>query len=352
MTQKFRIFRSTVALPALAIGLIAAQSAQADGHLDSLDLNVVGSWSTSNIYPDYEVPFWTERLPEASGGQINATIQAFDEVGLAGGDVYELVEQGVYDVGATVIGYVAGEDPRFEGHDLPAVADPEQSRAIVDAYRDVLAEAFDETYDQQLLGVIPFTSQIVYCNTAIEGLEDMEGLRIRGSGRFTMDFIEAIGGDAQDVSFDEVPVALERGVIDCGITGALSGFLAGWTEVSTHYYPLPAGGWDHVGITMRNDIWEGLSEDTQEFLMEQFAELEDWVWGDAPGQTDVGIACNTGGDCAYGDPGDLTLVEVDDDDLAFAVDMVEAEVLPQWFERCGEECEARWLDTVGAVYGQ
>jgi hypothetical protein len=38
-----------------------------------------------------------------------------------------MVSQGVYDVGATVMDYVAGDEPRMEGADLPAIADPAQA---------------------------------------------------------------------------------------------------------------------------------------------------------------------------------------------------------------------------------
>lgn len=331
-----------------AIATLAAAPAGAQD-LMKREFSVVGSWSTSSLYPDHEVPFWTETLPEASGGQITAKLKAFDELGLAGNAVYELVQQGVYDVGATVMDYVAGVDPRLEGVDLSGIADPVLARKIADAYRPQLAAVFDETYDSKLLAVVPFTSQVVFCNTPIEGLEDFDGKRIRGSGRMTIDFIEALGGTGVDVSFNEVTIAMERGVIDCGITGSLSGYLAGWPEAATHFYPLPAGGWDPVGIVMRNDVWEGLDEPTQTFLMEQFAKFEDSVWTDANKSTEVGIACNTGGDCPYGEAADLTLVKITDADLKTALVTLKDDVLPLWAERCSEACIENWNSTVGKV---
>lgn len=189
----------------------------------------------------------------------------------------------------------------------------------------------------------------MFCNTPIKGLEDFDGKRIRGSGRMTIDFIEALGGTGVDVSFNEVTIAMERGVIDCGITGSLSGYLAGWPEAATHFYPLPAGGWDPVGIVMRNDVWEGLDEATQTFLMDEFAKFEDSVWTDASKSTEVGIACNTGGDCPYGDAADLTLVQITDADLKTALATLKDDVLPLWAERCGEACIENWNSTVGKV---
>ncbi len=247
--------------------------------------------------------------------------------------------------------YVACDEPRVEGADLPAIADPARAHEITRAYRPTLERAFDETYDSKLLAVLPFSSQVVFCNAEISGLEDLAGKRIRGSGRMTIDFIEAVGGTGVSVSFNEVPVALERGVIECGVTGALSGYLAGWSEVATHFYPLPVGGWDPVGIAIRNEVWSSLNEPAQTLLQEQLSQLEQKVWGDADAATQVGIACNTGGDCPHGDAEDLTLVEVRDEDLARALETMESQVLPQWASRCSAECIDSWNETAGQVLG-
>lgn len=335
---------------ALAAGLSAAQ-AQSTDEIMERELDVVGSFSTSSLFPDYEEPFWTETLPEASGGRLTARARPFDQLGLGGDAVYDMVSQGVYDIGTTVMDYVAGDMPRVEGADIPAIADPARARELVEAYKPALAKAFNETYDSKLLAVLPFSTQVVFCNSEIGGLEDLAGKRIRGSGRMTMDFIQAIGGTGVSVAFNEVPVALERGVIECGVTGSLSGYLAGWSEVATHFYPLPVGGWDPVGIVIRNDVWAELDEPTQNLLGEQLAQLEDKVWEEVDEVTQTGITCNTGGDCPYGEAEDLTLVEVTDEDLQQALEVTESSVLPQWAERCGEDCVEFWNETAGDVLG-
>ncbi|MFW6028336.1 MAG: TRAP transporter substrate-binding protein [bacterium] len=351
MSGLSKVFGVCAAASALALaGSVSAQE-QSSEEIMEREFNVVGSWSTSSLYPDYEQPFWNETLPEASDGRLTANLRAFDELGLGGDAVYEMVSQGVYDVGATVMDYVAGEEPRVEGADLPAIADPARAHQITETYRPTLERAFDETYDSRLLGVIPFSSQVVFCNTEINGLEDLEGKRIRGSGRMTIDFIEAVGGTGVSVAFNEVPVALERGVIECGVTGSLSGYLAGWSEVASHFYPLPVGGWDPVGIAIRNDVWAELNEPTQELLAEQLDQFEDKVWSEADEATEVGIACNTGGECPYGEPEDMTLVEVTDEDLQTALEIMESQVLPSWASRCSDECIESWNETAGDVVG-
>jgi TRAP-type C4-dicarboxylate transport system substrate-binding protein len=344
-----RVVGVLTAVSALALASSLSAQEQSSDEIVERNFNVVGSWSTSSLYPDYEEPFWNETLPEASGGKLTANLRAFDQLGLGGGAVYEMVSQGVYDVGTTVMDYVAGDEPRMEGADLPAIADPAVAHQITQAYRPTLERAFDETYDSKLLAVLPFSSQVVFCNTAIDGLEDLAGKRIRGSGRMTIDFIEAVGGTGVSVAFNEVPVALERGVIECGITGSLSGYLAGWSEVATHFYPLPVGGWDPVGIAMRNEVWAELNEPTQERLQNELSQFEDKVWSEADETTAVGVACNTGGECPYGDAEDMVLVEVTDEDLERALEIMEAEVLPSWVSRCSAECVESWNASAGGV---
>ena len=66
---------------------------------------------------------------------------------------------------------------------------------------------------------------------------------MRGSGRMTTQFLEALGAEGVNIGFGEVPGSLERGVVDCAITGAGSGYSAGWWESATHLLVIPLGGW-------------------------------------------------------------------------------------------------------------
>jgi TRAP-type C4-dicarboxylate transport system substrate-binding protein len=332
-------------------GLSFSPAARASDELAKREFNVVGSWSNGSVYPTFEQPFWTEGLPKASGGRLTAKVQAFDRVGLGGAAVFEMVQKGIYDIGATVIEYVAGEEPRTEGLDLPAIADPALSRKVLDAYRPHLAEALEDAYDVVLLAVLPQTPQVVFCNAKIAGLKDLAGKRVRGSGRMTMDFIEAVGGTGVSIAFNEVPIALERRVIDCGVTGALSGYTGGWSEVVTHFYALPVGGWDHIGIVANRSVWNSLGKPTQQFLSAQLADMESRSWGTIKQDFELGIACNTGGACAIGKPFALTRVDVSEEDQARALKIMEANVLPRWAARCKGKCIENWNASAGKVLG-
>ena len=55
------------------------------------------------------------------------------------------------------------------------------------------------------------------------------------------DFVEGVGGTSVTVPFAEVIPALEKGVVDCGITGTMSAYKAKWHQVATHAYTLRVG---------------------------------------------------------------------------------------------------------------
>ena len=65
--------------------------------------------------------------------------------------------------------------------------------------------------------------------------------KVRVFNKTMSDFIEAVGGTTISMAFAEVVPALQRGVVDCAVTGTMSGFTAGWPEVSTHQFQVYMG---------------------------------------------------------------------------------------------------------------
>jgi hypothetical protein len=176
---------------------------------------------------------------------------------------------------------------------------------------------------------------------------------VRASGRMTAKFLEALGAEGVNIGFGEVPGALQRGVVDCAITGAGSGYNAGWWEVSTHLLPIPLGGWDPVVTAINLDKWNTLS-DAQKAALEKGVKenLEAPAWEVAQNALNNDIACLTGnGECPYGDARGLVLVEATDEDQAKAKAVLISEVLPDWAERAGGDWAQRWSDSVGKVTG-
>lgn len=332
----------------IALGVTTAMVAPAAAE----NLSVVGSWSGLPLHKQYEAPFWSEKLPATS--DITVELTTHNQMGLGLGDIYPLLGQGVYDVAMTVADYAVSDAPELEGLDVPMMAaTADEARVMVDAARGMVDDIYAQRFNAKVLAIAPYPPQVVFCNAEIAGLDDLKGLKVRASGRMTAKFLEALGAEGINVSFSEVPGALQKGVVDCAVTGAGSGYSAGWWEVSTHLLPIPLGGWDHVVTAMNMDKWNGLSAEMQGTIMTSIkADFEEPAWASAQGALVNDVACLTGnGECVGGDARGMTLVEATEADIARASEILQAEVLPEWAERAGPEWTARWNDSVGKAVG-
>jgi TRAP-type transport system periplasmic protein len=90
-----------------------------------------------------------------------------------------------------------------------------------------------ERFNVRIIATYPFPAQVFFCRDPITSLADVKGRRVRTPGGSQNDFIQAIGGQPVAIGFPEVYSALERGVVDCAVTGTATGNGARWYEVAS-----------------------------------------------------------------------------------------------------------------------
>lgn len=333
------------ALAAMVAGPALAQDAP-------VKMNVIGTWNSMTNYNDREAPFW-RGLPKATEGQIISTIGSYSEFGLKGFEVMRMLKQGVFDFAYGLPGYVAAENAIFEGGDLSSVSqDIGTQRKVAEAYFPILEKAFADIYNAKLLQLYPFPSQILYCKTPVKSIADLEGKKIRVYATTLGDFVEGVGGTSVTVAFGEVIPALEKGVVDCAITGTMSAYTAKWYQAAEYVYTMRVG-WGLAFGAMNMSKWNSMSPDMQADLTAKLDALTDEMWDATAKEDDVAIACLTGDSCPIegGPLGGMTLVEPSAADLKARDEIAKNVVLARWADRCGEECAAQWNDTVGKVLG-
>jgi hypothetical protein len=254
----------------------------------------------------------------------------------------------------TVGDYAVADAPELEGLDVPLIAlTADKARAMVDAARPMVRTSSTRPLQQPRAGHRALSAAGRVLQRRDRRPRRPEGLKVRASGRMTAKFLEALGAEGVNVAFSEVPGALQKGVVDCAVTGAGSGYSAGWWEVSTHLLPMPLGGWDPVVTAINADKWNSLGADMQELISTEIREkFEDPAWASADGALTNDIACLTGnGTCASGDARSMVLVPATDADMAEARKILETEVLPEWAARAGKDWADRWNKSVGSVLG-
>ena len=335
-------------LTAILVGTFIAGSAVAQD-LPKTQLRITGGLSNLSPYNDYEKPFWTQAIPSLSKGQITAEIKGFNEMGIKGPELLRLMSQGVIEFGTATLSYFAGDNPINEAIDLAGLApDVKTARQVTDAFAPVYAKLYGDNAKVRLLGISTYPGQVLFCNAPIRGLADMKGKKVRTSSRTQADFVEALGGASVTMAFGEVVPALQNKVVDCAITGSLSGYSAKWYEVSTHLMALPIN-WNQQIHAVNQGTWDKLDPKVRDFLQANVKKLVDNIWDAAAQQTQEGYDCNTGAAaCTRPLKGKMTLVQPSDADRAQLAQIREV-VLKKWAARCSAQCVNDFNATVGKL---
>lgn len=335
--------------PAVLLAIAAPAFAQS---LPPTQFNVVGSIGVLTPYTRREVPFWTVDVPKASNGAIKAQIKPFTELGFKGPEVFRLTSQGTLQLSHAVLNYSSGEVPINEAADLAGLTGSvEELQKLLEVFRPHLAAEFEKKHNLKLLGFGTYHAQVVYCRDAFTGLADLKGRKIRASGASQQAFVQHIGASPLTIAFPEVQPALAQGVLDCAITGALSGYKSKWHETAKFISPMPVN-FGLIAHVANLTWWKGLDPAVQAFLEKELRKLEADVFAQARGEAAVGIACNTGtGPCPEGPAAAMKLVAVTPADDKLRREALEKAVLPAFAKRCGAECVALWNDTIGKALG-
>ncbi len=333
----------------VALGSVISLAAAAQD-LPKTQFKVVGLNGPTVASIVDEVPFWRETIPKASSGAITADITPLDQAGIDDKTMLRLLKLGVMDFAGMDISKMAGDDPRFEACDLAGLTlDPDKARAACNAYREVIDRQMQKNWNAKLLAFGGNPPQVFWCRAVIGGLDDLKGKKIRVFNNTMRDFLNGIGATAVSMAFAEVVPALSNGVVDCGVTGSLSGNTAGWAEVTKSLYPMSLG-WSINVLAVNLDRWKGLDPKIQTFLLAQFKTYEDKMWDTIKKASAEADSCNTGKQpCTLGKLANITIIPVKPAEAELHKKLVEGAVLAGWAKRCGAECTAEWNNTVGKV---
>ena len=179
----------------------------------------------------YLIPNLTER----TNGQVELSVSSFPELGLAGTDTMSLVRDGTLGASEIYGGYIGGEYPAVEVQYLWGLWPSHEGHYTVlwNIFPDIEKIIKDATGAYVWShNWIPGDDQMFFSKKALRTLDDFEGLKTRSHSAALSDWIEGMGADAQFVAFAEVYAALERGILDAGVTGASPGYSQRWYEVT------------------------------------------------------------------------------------------------------------------------
>lgn len=339
----------TAALAGAAI-TVASMATVATAEVAKQEFKVVGTWSNLSPWQKYEEPLWTKWLPEASGGNLSGDPVSISAAGLKGYEVIRLLKLNVFDFAHGLVGYVAKGNGLIEAGDLAGMAsDFDTLRKIIDNYRPILDKSFQDTFGAKIVALHPWPPSLVYCTKPISGPSDLKGKKVRVHSASLGDYVEGAGGTSVTMSFGEVLPALEKGVVDCAITDAMSAYRGKWHEVIKYVMTTKLSySLSFTAVNMAK--WDGLDEETKKVLMTTFDKLEKEAWAGAIDDDKNGVNCLTSGPCPVGEPGGAERVTLEGASLKAHQEILKDAVLKQWAIRC-PECVDTWNSTAGKAAG-
>ncbi|EPC02874.1 ABC transporter substrate-binding protein [Litchfieldella anticariensis FP35 = DSM 16096] len=232
-------------------------------------------WTMTTTWPDnlalIEIDrHWVETVNQIAGDELEIDFRAGGTL-MPGTEVFDATETGSIEASGDWPGYWAGRSSAFS----PLAATPSLFNGV-DYLNWIMEwggfELYQEVYGKYNMVYLPYgitnNESGFMGRTKIESLADLEGKRLRLSGRDQGRVLERLGGSQVTLSGGEIYQAVERGVVD-GAEFSTPGvdYQAGFAEV-VDYWATP--GWHQsasvFGVMINKDAWDALSAETQEKL--------------------------------------------------------------------------------------
>jgi TRAP-type transport system periplasmic protein len=213
MTLKRRDFLKTsgAAAAAAALSPLAAPSVLAQA---PIVLRIHQQLPAAAPIPKGFIVPWAQKVEKESGGRIKFEHYPSMQLGGTPPQVYDQVRDGVVDITWTLPGYNPGRFPKSEVFELPFIGgDGEQNSAMTWEFYDKHLK--DEYKDVHMLAVHTNGAYLIHAKgNGVRKLEDMKGLKLRGTSRMINKMIETLGATPVGMPVPSVPDSLSKGIID------------------------------------------------------------------------------------------------------------------------------------------
>ncbi len=156
---------------------------------------------------------WAKMVEEKSGGRIKITIFPGGTLGKAP-DHWDMVKNGIADIGYGTHGYTAGRFPLTSVGEMPLLYKSAKGGSLA------VWSLFDKYFKAEHAGVkvlwifVHPPGQIHLAKKPVRTYEDLAGLKLRSPTAMTVAMVKQLGGTPVTLAAPEVYNALERGVVD------------------------------------------------------------------------------------------------------------------------------------------
>jgi len=171
-----------------------------------------------------------------------------------------------------------------------------------------------------------FGPQLIFSKTPLKTIEDFKGMKVRAQSKESSLLIQQIGAVPTTISYPEVYMALQRGVVDASISAVRGVINVKWNELLKYANAWPVGQnpWAYV---INKDSWAALPDELKPFVREALKDAADkaiFFYGKAVPFEDQGLIATSG----------MTLVKPSKEEIRKMVKAAE-QIRQDWAKRAG-----------------
>jgi TRAP-type C4-dicarboxylate transport system substrate-binding protein len=223
--------------------------------------------STYFLVTDVMVP-WAEEIGKVTEGRV--TVQILPKVVGSAAGQSDVVIDGLADIVNLIPGYTPDRFPSVAFGELPLLqGDGTKVAATFEALFREHIEPLGEFKGMKVLTISPMTPlQLETKGNVIDEVSDIEGLKLRSSGKTLTETLDAIGAIPVAKSAAEAYEMLSSGTLDGQVTipTVVTGF--NQTDLHDHTLLLPGGLGNAVSvIAMNQRKWDMISPEDQAAIM-------------------------------------------------------------------------------------
>jgi len=249
----------------LAVTMLASLAVAAE---KPVELKIAFQYSPENIM--FHTPtWWANELDKRTNGRVKATVHAAELLGKSR-DFPHMVETGLCEMAVIAPPHNPGKNPVASIRDAIFFFAPDilsGTDLLYELYYRGLMNPEFEGASKKLMWVQSNPPNILFSKKKITKLEDLKGMKIRSFPGYTMSFFQALGATPVGMAAPEVYMAMDRGVVEAGITASEFAMSGKWNEVTKYCLYVPLCGGEHV-VVMNLKVWESLPADIR-LIMER-----------------------------------------------------------------------------------
>ena len=222
--------------------------------------------------------YFAPNVHARTNGQVRFGVSSYGELGASPGEVFFLVSDGTLR-SASISGlWPFSSHPAFGINNLAGISSSwEESYQVVASVTGYLDRMVEESTD----GGVVFShnwlvgnDQFLFCRDAIELPEDFTGRKIRSNSHALSNWLRELGGEPVFLTLSEIHTALEKEILDCGVSSADVARSLNWHKAANYISgPIYSDAIVNTNV-IGSGAWEEIPADLRRIILEEGAKLE------------------------------------------------------------------------------